>query len=58
MNNPRGACTCGHAAEEHGHDPEHPGSSACSVEGCECIAYEWAGFDDDGHDDGGDNGGD
>ena len=34
------ACQCGHAVEEHGHDPEYPGSTACSVEGCDCIAYE------------------
>lgn len=31
-------CNCGHAKEEHGHDPKHPGSTAC-VE-CDCIAYE------------------
>jgi hypothetical protein len=35
------ACTCGHAVEEHGNDPEFPGSTACDEcpEG-ECIAYE------------------
>ena len=33
-------CTCGHAPEEHGHDTAHPGSTACTVEGCDCIAYE------------------
>ena len=32
------ACACGHAIEEHGHDPKYPGSTAC-VE-CDCIAYE------------------
>ncbi len=32
------ACACGHAVEEHGHDLEYPGSTACSE--CECIAYE------------------
>jgi len=31
-------CTCGHAIEEHGHDPDYPGSTACIH--CECIAYE------------------
>lgn len=40
------ACMCGHAIEEHGHDPKHPGSTACTAEGCDCIAYE-AGEDDD-----------
>jgi hypothetical protein len=34
------ACTCGHAAEEHGNDKKFPGSTACSVPGCPCIAYE------------------
>lgn len=33
-------CECGHALEEHGMDPKYPGSTACSVEGCDCIAYE------------------
>jgi hypothetical protein len=33
-------CTCGHAPEEHGGDPKYPGSTACSVDDCECIAYE------------------
>jgi hypothetical protein len=32
------ACACGHAPEEHGHDPKHPGSTACTE--CGCIAYE------------------
>lgn len=34
------ACVCGHAPEEHGHVPGYPGSTACTVEGCGCIAYE------------------
>lgn len=34
------ACACGHAPEEHGHVPGYPGSTACTVEGCDCIAYE------------------
>lgn len=43
-------CVCGHAIEEHGHDPEYPGSTACQADGvagedapgdgCDCIAYE------------------
>lgn len=38
------ACQCGHAVEEHGHDPDYPGSTACSEcpEG-DCVAYEDAG---------------
>ncbi len=33
-------CTCGHSIEEHGHDPQYPGSTACTAERCDCIAYE------------------
>lgn len=33
------SCTCGHSVEDHGHDPKHPGSSACQDDDCECIAY-------------------
>ena len=33
-------CTCGHPADEHGGDPKYPGSTACGVEGCSCIAFE------------------
>ena len=33
-------CICGHSIEEHGRDPNYPGSTACSIEGCGCIAYE------------------
>lgn len=40
------ACVCGHAPEEHGDDPKYPGSTACQVEGCDCIAYE-AGEEED-----------
>jgi len=32
-------CICGHAVEEHGHDPEYPGSTSCT-ECDDCIAYE------------------
>ena len=31
-------CTCGHAPEEHGNDPEYPGSTSCTE--CDCLAYE------------------
>ena len=41
------ACHCGHAIEEHGHDPRHPGSTACSIEGCDCIAFEEADDEDE-----------
>lgn len=34
------ACMCGHSEEEHGHDPDYPGSSACTVEDCDCVAYD------------------
>lgn len=33
-------CTCGHAPEEHGHDPQYPSSTKCSQKGCDCLAYE------------------
>ena len=40
-------CTCGCSEEEHGGDPEYPGSTACKNEDCEsgvggCVAYEEA----------------
>ncbi len=32
-------CTCGCAPEDHGRDPEYPGSTSCTA--CDdCIAYE------------------
>ena len=31
-------CACGHAIEEHGHDPCYPGNTGCTI--CECLAYE------------------
>jgi hypothetical protein len=34
------ACECGHSKEEHGNDPKYPGSTACTEEDCQCIAYE------------------
>lgn len=33
-------CTCGDVKDEHGGDPDYPGSTACSVDGCDCIAFE------------------
>jgi hypothetical protein len=33
-------CACGHSPEEHGHDPEHPSSTSCTDEECDCVAYE------------------
>lgn len=36
-------CTCTHVEDEHGHDPEYPGSMACDIEGCDCIAFDWDG---------------
>jgi hypothetical protein len=42
-------CVCGHSEEEHGHDPEYPGSTSCSgvVDGgndkdepCGCLVFE------------------
>ena len=39
-------CTCGHDEEEHGDDPEYPGSSACNIDDCDCVCFE-ADEDDD-----------
>ena len=33
-------CHCGHVVDEHGGDPDYPGSTACNIEDCECIAFE------------------
>ena len=33
-------CTCGHVEDEHGGRPEFPGSTACNVQACDCIAFE------------------
>ncbi len=33
-------CTCTHVADEHGHDPQYPGSTACTVEDCGCLAFD------------------
>lgn len=34
------ACNCGCAEDDHGHDPEYPGSTACRNCGDDCIAYD------------------
>lgn len=34
-------CVCGHPKDEHGNDPEYPGSTACQhTTTCDCIAFE------------------
>jgi len=33
-------CTCGHVFDEHGGDPEYPGSSACTIDECDCTCFE------------------
>jgi hypothetical protein len=33
-------CTCGDHIEEHGGDPESPGSTACMVKDCDCKGFE------------------
>jgi len=40
-------CTCGHVADEHGGDQKHPGSTACAVEGCDCICFDEAEQDEE-----------
>ena len=35
-------CTCGDVRDEHGHDPDYPGSTACTRESCDCLAFELA----------------
>jgi hypothetical protein len=41
-------CTCGDDEDDHGNDDEYPGSTACNVDDCECIAFEAGEEDDDG----------
>lgn len=36
-------CMCGDVEDEHGGSKEYPGSTACNVDGCECVAFEWNG---------------
>jgi hypothetical protein len=33
--------------DEHGGDSDYPGSTACSVDGCDCIAFERAAEDNE-----------
>lgn len=33
-------CMCGHVEDEHGHDPDYPGSTACTIKGCDCVAFD------------------
>lgn len=40
MSDDKSTCCCGHEEDEHGHDPDYPGSTACNVPGCRCMAYE------------------
>jgi hypothetical protein len=42
MSDTTAECTCGHTLEEHGGDPDVPGSTACNIEECECAAFEEA----------------
>lgn len=34
-------CSCGDTEEEHGGDKEFPGATACRIEGCDCVAFEY-----------------
>lgn len=36
-------CHCGDVRNEHGGDEEFPGSTKCTVPGCECVAFEAGG---------------
>lgn len=33
-------CVCGDNEDDHGSDPDYPGSTACNCDGCECVAFE------------------
>lgn len=33
-------CVCGDVADEHGGNPKYPGSTACKIKKCGCIAFE------------------
>ena len=41
-------CVCGHTEDEHGGDPQYPGSSKCNVDDCECVCFEADEDEDDG----------
>jgi len=48
-------CDCGHVEDDHGHDPKHPGSTACRMGSdglndadplldgydCDCCCFSW-----------------
>lgn len=38
--NDHDVCFCGHIWDEHGGDPEYPGSTACTVKDCPCITFD------------------
>ncbi len=40
-------CSCGHFEDEHGGDPAFPGSTACNIGECMCIAFEADDYDDE-----------
>jgi hypothetical protein len=42
-----GTCHCGHLEDEHGGDSDYPGSTACAIEGCDCVCFEDAGDEED-----------
>ncbi len=33
-------CVCGDVEDAHGGDSEFPGSTSCTIDGCECVAFE------------------
>ncbi len=36
-------CACGHVEDEHEEPKGKRTSTACLIEGCPCLAYEWDG---------------
>lgn len=34
------SCVCGHIYDEHGGDPDYPGSTACAIEDCDCLCFD------------------
>ncbi|HXU23042.1 MAG TPA: hypothetical protein VN697_03320 [Tepidiformaceae bacterium] len=43
-------CVCGDVRDEHGGDPNYPGSTSCSCDGCDCLAFEMDHPEDDAGD--------
>lgn len=33
-------CACDHVRDEHGGDPDYPGSTACAIDGCDCVCFD------------------